>query len=203
MRPIGGRIDPSRSPTPGVAITSGATVLTRTLRPPSSSANVRVRFSTPALAAPYNEYIGAARYASILVTLTMEPPSRNNGSNARVIHATDSRFSRSNVSSPFGDESANDEMNVPPALLTSTSTPPSSEPMRSAKELTASTSRTSSVALNVASPRLARPSLSRSHVATFAPYDARATTVARPIPAAPPVTTATLPLKSRPLTAAV
>src|SRR5262249_6807824 len=89
---------------------------------------------------------------------------------------------------------------TPPALFTSTSTPPHRSHVAATARSKASPSRTS-VGRPTASPPAARISASAdaarsgasSRIATRAPYFAKPRAIPRPIPAPAPVTTATLP----------
>ena len=108
------------------------------------------------------------------------------------------KFSAMIDASPLGAMSRNGATNVPPALFTSTSTRSKRSAIDSTKASTASGSRTSSSALSTGRPS---PSMSaatsasrsawRSQIATVAPHRANRRAVARPIPWAAPVTTAT------------
>ena len=95
-------------------------------------------------------------------------------------------------------------MRVPPALLTRMSIRPSSEVVCSISATTASSTFTSvgtarhlrEVAARIAAAVVSRSVTVRAAMTTSAPCSARSIAVAAPMPVPPPVTTATLPVRS-------
>src|SRR5262245_32618458 len=188
---------------PSVRQMSGATALTRMPCGASSSASVRVRLTTPALAAAYAAYSGAARPASIDTTLTTLPPrpaAIRPRATSWVQCITDLAFARQSASQPFSRLSRNGAANVPPALFTRTSTGPNRALVASKARRTASGSRASAGSASP-SPAFAAISAavrsavwgSRSSAATRAPKAASASATPFPMPAPAPVTSATRP----------
>src|SRR5215470_7983400 len=133
------------------------------------------------------------------VMLMIEPrPVVINGTKARMQCVTCVKFSRTSASWPFSFTSRNAAWKPPPALLTRMSTAPKRAPTCSAKARTRGSSRTSKTSLtavrdaaSISRTAAARFPASRSHTATWAPKRAIATAIARPMPTAAPVTTAT------------
>src|ERR671930_2526651 len=105
------------SPMLGVGVMSGATLLTLMPSGATSRARLRAKWATPALAAEYTAKLGAARWASMVVRLTMlppRPPARMRGTASEQAWKTWSRLARSRASHPRGLVSVNCARNVPP-----------------------------------------------------------------------------------------
>src|SRR5207253_1788887 len=148
-----GPASPSRSPTPGVGIMSGAMQFTLISRSPSSSARLLVRLATAAFCAAYTANPGAARWASDDVRLMIDPPPDGiSGTASRMKWVTLSKFSRTSACWPFGLTSRNGLWNPPPALFTSTSTRPNRSRTDAMKSATSPGSRTSSTPVRQARP---------------------------------------------------
>src|SRR5205807_3402145 len=120
------------------------------------------------------------------------------GTKARTQWVTLSKFSSTRASWPLRLTPRNSLLNVPPTLLTKTSTRPKRCRTAKANSPTAPPSLTSNRPVRADRPvastsaaAAARFSESRSHMATSAPKRAKATAMARPMPTAAPVTTAT------------
>ncbi|KYF71106.1 hypothetical protein BE15_37555 [Sorangium cellulosum] len=159
----------------------GATALTRMPSAAHSTASDRVRFSTPARAAPVCAMPGNPR-ATDAVTFTTRP--RRAGiiarrATSRVMKKVPFRLLRTTASQPFGVMSAAGLGNCPPALFTSTSTRPKRSRTWPTKAAICSGSRISQGAASTLSPAIpsvssaftAASSLSglRPQTATFAP----------------------------------
>src|SRR5436309_9587604 len=137
--------------------------------------------------------------------LTMLPPRPRaimRGATARVQCRTVFRLARTRASQPFSLVSRKAARNVPPTLLTSTSTPPKRSTAAATARSTASPSRTSVGSATACPPA---PSISaavacavaasRSRTATRAPNAARPRAIPLPMPAPAPVTTAARPAR--------
>src|SRR3954463_9451454 len=154
---------------------------------------------TPALAAAYAAYPGAALTPSIDVTL-MTLPGRPASTKRRATRCVQSNTWRRlllyNASQPFSVVSSSGEENTPPALLTRIDGTPSSVVVRSSAASTCSLSLTSVTMPSVpmASAADLQVSALRSQIATRAPNAARPSAIPRPRPSPPPVTTATRPV---------
>lgn len=182
--------------TPGVAVWSGAIALTRMPSQASSTSILRVRLSSPAMHAAYAAKPRAARTASMLETLTMDPPpaARSHGTAATEAVSALVRFNAMSRCQEAGPWSTSIRRRVPPTLLTSTSRRPR---------------RPAASSIACAPPgRRRRPGRSRcGRPARPAAALARAraslmssTATAAPMPAPPAVTAAARPSRKRPST---
>src|SRR5437667_330472 len=137
--------------------------------------------------------------------LTMLPPLPRaimRGATARVPCRTVFRLARTRASQPFSLVSRKAARNVPPTLLTSTSTPPKRSTAAATARSTASPSRTSVGSASAAPPARSisaavacAEAASSSRTATRAPKAARPRAIPLPMPAPAPVTSATRPVR--------
>src|SRR5437667_9056535 len=137
--------------------------------------------------------------------LTMLPPLPRaimRGATARVPCRTVFRLARTRASQPFSLVSRKAARNVPPTLLTSTSTPPKRSTAAATARSTASPSRTSVGSASAAPPARSisaavacAEAASSSRTATPAPKAARPRAIPLPMPAPAPVTSATRPVR--------
>ena len=188
----------------GVSIAPGHTALTRMPCGAYSIAAVRVSPRTPCLLALYGDANGAPRSASVDATLTIAPRPRIASSSARIASHVPRRFTatmRSHSSTGYSWVFAWPPPT--PAQFAAQSSRPqvwiaSRTTVRSALSFatSAATKRTSAPSAPSAETTASPPSASMSDATTRAPMPASSSAVARPIPDAAPVTTATLP--SRP-----
>src|SRR5213080_1891599 len=138
--------------------------------------------------------------------LTMLPPRPRaimRGATARVPCRTVFRLARTRASQPFSLVSRKAARNVPPTLLTSTSTPPKRSTAAATARSTASPSRTSVGSASAAPPARSisaavacAEAASSSRTATRAPKAARPRAIPLPMPAPAPVTSATRPVRA-------
>src|ERR1700688_3125417 len=194
----------------GVAISPGQMQLTRILSLANSIEADRVRLITPALAAQYACKPGAARSPAIDAVEMMEPPPVLRISGTACLMPRNTARSRiEKLRSQFSALVLSSDPTAPPrpAWLYMTSRRPNSLSARSTALLIFSSLETS-VSWKTALPPFSLqsrtaaspPSRLRSAITTAAPSPANRIAVARPIPLAAPVMTATffssLPMNS-------
>src|SRR6266550_2097186 len=180
----------------GVSMTAGAMQLTSTPEPATSLPIDFVIPITAALLAEYAEAFGLPSLPAIEATLTTRPYPRSTifRRAARLQKNVPSQLiANTRRHSSSGMSTARTESPPTPAEQTRMSSPPSSESTRATAD--------SAYSDLVTSPRMGRTSSwrpfgSTSSTATRAPLVRSNSTVAAPIPLAPPVTRATRPPKS-------
>src|SRR3989442_7573530 len=138
----------------------------------------------------------------MLMMLPPRPRAIMCGATARVPCRTVFKLARTRASQPFSRVSRKAARNVPPTLLTSTSTPPKRSTAAATARSTASPSRTSVGSATACPPA---PSISAavacavaassSRTATRAPNAAKPRAIPFPMPAPAPVTTAVRPVR--------
>src|SRR6516164_10885083 len=163
---------------------------------PHSTASVSVRLSRPALAAPYAPVPGDGRRPLRLQMLTIDPPPGWSCILSLAGCETDSapmRLSSMILRLNLALESAVNTYGEPPALLTTTSSPPCRSTIASIIALTASSSRTSHEWNSYGKPSTGR----RAQVITVAPCLAKTELMPAPTPRTPPVTKTTRPASPR------
>ena len=193
------------SRTISVSVYPGHTALTVTPVCATSSASERVSPITPCLAAQYAATLRYPINPAVLAMLTMRPHGfcSSGGNAARVQWNTPLRFTRS-VSFHSSSEIASNAADVaPPALLTRTSgaRPASTRSAKSASTAAASPISQAIASLRSSARRSSAPSsLARSRPTSVnaAPIACRRCPIAKPMPLAPPVTSARVPASASP-----
>ncbi len=183
-------------------MTPGAMVLARISWSAHSTATDCIRLWTPAFPAPEWAWYGAPRSEFVAPIEMMAPPPRSIicSAAANVQFAVPSRMVPTTERQPFAESSSAGQRKFAPALFTSTERSPSSSRTVSTISSTRSGSRTSTVVAHASTPRCSisaatgsRCSIDRLAIATFAPWSANPSAIARPIPVPPPVTSTVSP----------
>src|ERR1700688_409199 len=189
-----------------VSTNPGATAFTRTPWGPISMASTRVSCTTAALAMPYaaRPGEGVSTAADAMFTIEAEPRALITRAAARQPLNTPLRLTASTRSSASSSRSTTGDWAMMPAMLAMTSSVPKLDTASSTSESTSPGTVTSTPRASARAPAssscpavVTAPPVSMSAHSTAAPAAPSSTAVARPMPDAAPVTTATRPARSK------